>query len=390
MGGDASSRPGGPRHSTGDGGDVPALRGSGRSPPATTLLRVSVHDDSASTGAPPLPAGPLDVVAMGNALVDVLATVPDATLAKLGLVRGSMELVDLARAEAIYAAVGPAIEVSGGSAANTVAGIAALGGAAGFIGKVADDDMGKVFVHDMRSTGVELHTAVADARTGDSEERGTGRSLVLVTGDAERTMATHLGVSSTLGPDDVPDETVARASVLYLEGYLWDRPSAKEGMRRAVRVAHEHDRSVALSLSDSFCVERHLHEFLDLVVQEVDVVFANEEELCRLFSASSLERAISACEETGALVVATCGPRGSIVVGGRGPVEVPADDAHEIVDKTGAGDLYAAGFLHALTHGADPVECARLGSLCAAEVIGHLGARPLQDLAALATGAGLG
>jgi len=326
---------------------------------------------------------------MGNALVDVLATVADELLLELELVRGSMELVDLRRAEAIYSAVGPAVEVSGGSAANTVAGIAALGGSAGFVGKVSDDDMGKVFIHDMRSTGVELHTAVADPHEGEAEVRGTGRSLVLVTGDAERTMATHLGVSATLGPQDVPEEMVARSSVLYLEGYLWDRPSAKEAMRRAVQIAHEHDRSVALSLSDSFCVERHLRDLLELVVQDVDVVFGNEEELCRLFSAGSLTGAISASEETGVLVVATCGPSGSIVVGGRGPVQVPAVEVTEIIDKTGAGDLFAAGFLYGLTHGSDPVECARLGSLCAAEVISHLGARPREDLARLAVGAGL-
>ena len=326
---------------------------------------------------------------MGNALVDVLATVPDETLFELSLVRGSMELVDLARAERIYGAIGPAVEVSGGSAANTVAGVAALGGAAGFIGKVAGDDMGKVFVHDLRSTGVELHAAVADPGAGEAEERGTGRSLVLVTGDAERTMATHLGVSATLGPADVPEELVARAGVLYLEGYLWDRPTAKEAMRRAVRVAQEHGRSVALSLSDSFCVDRHRRDLVELVVRDVDVVFANEEELCRLFGTSSFRQAVSASEETGVLVAATCGAAGSVVVAGRGPVEVPAADAGRIVDKTGAGDLYAAGFLYGLTHGLDPVECAQLGSICAAEVIGHLGARPNDDLVQLATGAGL-
>jgi len=331
----------------------------------------------------------LDVVGMGNALVDVLAAVPDGVLADLALVRGSMELVDLARAQRIYDAIGPAVEVSGGSAANTVAGVAALGGTSGFIGKVADDDLGKVFAHDMRASGVELHVAVAGVDEGEPEVRGTGRSLVLVTGDAERTMATHLGVSATLGPAEVPAGLVARAGILYLEGYLWDRPSAKEAMRRAVRVAHEHDRSVALSLSDSFCVERHRRDLLELVVNDVDVLFGNEEELLRLFAAGSLDDALSSAEETGVLVAATCGSKGSFVVGGRGPVEVPAAPAPEIVDKTGAGDMYASGFLYGLTHGRDPVECARLGSLCAAEVIGHLGARPQRDLAAMAHGEGL-
>lgn len=334
--------------------------------------------------------GPLDVVGMGNALVDVLAEVPDRVLTDLRLVRGSMELVDLRRAEDIYSAVGAAVEVSGGSAANTVAGVAALGGTSGFIGKIADDDMGKVFVHDMRASGVELHAALADTVDGDAELRGTGRSLVMVTADAERTMATHLGVSATLSPADVPDSLVARGGILYLEGYLWDRPSAKEAMRHAVKVAHDCDRSVALSLSDSFCVDRHRSELLDLVLSDVDVLFGNEEELLRLFDARSFDDALSSAEETGVLVAATCGPKGSFVVGGRGPVEVPAAHAPQIVDKTGAGDMYASGFLYGLTHGSDAVDCARLGSLCAAAVIGHLGARPQHDLAQIARAEGFG
>lgn len=333
-------------------------------------------------------ARPLDVVGMGNALVDILAEIPDSVLTELELVRGSMELVDLRRAEAIYAAIASAVEVSGGSAANTVAGVAALGGSAGFIGKIADDDMGKVFVHDMRASGVELNAAVAAADEGEAEVRGTGRSIVMVTSDAERTMATHLGTSATLGPGDVAEDLVARAGVLYLEGYLWDRPTAKEGMRHAVKVAHDHDRSVALSLSDSFCVDRHRGDFLGLVMSEIDVLFANEEELRSLFSSRTFDDALSAAEETGVLVAATCGPKGSYVIGGRGPVEVPAAPAPVIVDKTGAGDMYASGFLYGLTHGLDAVECARLGSLCAAAVIGHLGARPQHDLAEIARAEG--
>ncbi len=347
-----------------------------------------VATEAPSGEAPSGEARGLDVVGIGNALVDVLAEVPDRVLTDLTLVRGSMELVDLRRAERIYAAIGPAVEVSGGSAANTVAGVAALGGTSGFIGKIADDDMGEVFLHDMRASGVELHAALAGAGEADEELRGTGRSLVLVTGDAERTMATHLGVSATLGPRDVPEELVARGAILYLEGYLWDRPSAKEAMRRAVEVAHDNDRSVALSLSDSFCVERHRRDLLGLVVNDVDVLFANEEELRRLFGAATLDEALSAAEDTGVLVAATCGARGSFVVAGRGPVEVPAAHAPVIVDKTGAGDMYASGFLYGLTHGLDPVECARLGSVCAAAVIGHLGARPQHDLAQIARAGG--
>lgn len=336
------------------------------------------------------PAGPaegtraLDVVGMGNAIVDVLAEVPDRVLAELGLVRGSMELVDLRRAEQIYSALGPAVEVSGGSAANTVAGVAALGGTSGFVGKVADDDLGRVFVHDMRASGVNLRVAVADADAGDAEERGTGRSLVLVTGDAERTMATHLGVAGTLSSEDVPGDLVERGKVLYLEGYLWDRESAKQAMRRAVEIAHDCDRSVALSLSDSFCVERHRRDLLDLVVGDVDVLFGNEHELVRLFDTGTFDDALSAAAETGVLVAATCGARGSFVVDGHGALEVPAAPAPKIVDKTGAGDMYASGFLFGLTRGLEPVDCARLGSMCASAVLGHLGARPKHDLAALA------
>ncbi len=337
----------------------------------------------------------LDVVGMGNAIVDVLAEVPDRVLAELGLVRGSMELVDLHRVEQIYSALGPAVEVSGGSAANTVAGVAALGGSSGFVGKVGDDDLGHVFVHDMRASGVDLRVAIADAVADadadarDAEERGTGRSLVLVTGDAERTMATHLGVAGTLGPKDVPVDLVERGKVLYLEGYLWDREPAKEAMRRAVEIAHDCDRSVALSLSDSFCVERHRRDLLDLVVGDVDVLFGNEHELVRLFDTGTFDDALSAAEETGVLVAATCGARGSFVVDGHGALEVPAAPAPKIVDKTGAGDMYASGFLFGLTRGLEPADCARLGSMCASAVLGHLGARPKHDLAGLARAEGL-
>jgi len=340
---------------------------------------------------------PLDVVAVGSPLVDVLATATDDAIAAAGLVRGSMALVDLDQAEQIYAAMGPTIEVSGGSAANTAAGVAALGGFVGFVGKIADDPLGQVFVHDIRSAGVLYQPAVAPAAgTGDgtnggagSEALGTGRCLVLVSDDAERTMATHLGAATTIAPADVPEALVARANVVYLEGYLWDMPAAKEAMRRAMAVCHDNDGSVALSLSDPFCVGRHQREFLDLLVDDVDVLFGNEEEIIQLFGAGSLDAALEAAEETGLLVAVTLGAKGSVVMTARGPVTVPAAPVPAVVDTTGAGDLYAAGFLYGLTHGADPVDCARLGGLCAAEVIGHLGARPQADLQALATAAGL-
>ncbi|MGH9091103.1 MAG: adenosine kinase [Acidimicrobiales bacterium] len=356
---------------------------------------------TAAEAAPGAAPQALDVVAIGSPLVDVLATAGEEEIAAAGLVRGSMALVDLARAERIYAGMGPTTEVSGGSAANTVAGVAALGGRAGFVGTIADDELGRVFVHDIRACGVEYEPSVApasgtggrdgDGRSGDgaAEALGTGRCLVLVSGDAERTMATHLGAATTIRPEHVPEALVARGRIAYLEGYLWDLPPAKEAMRRAVEVAHAHDGSVALSLSDPFCVERHQREFLDLLLDDVDVLLGNEEEVTRLFGAPSLDRAVAAAEETGLLVAVTLGARGSVVLGAHGPVEVPATPVAEVVDTTGAGDLYAAGFLYGLTHGAGPEDCARLGALCAGEVIGHLGARPQHDLRALAGEAGL-
>ncbi len=360
---------------------------------------------------PELASPPLDVVAIGSPLVDVLAPAGDDEIASAGLVRGSMALVDLAHAERIRSAMGPTTEVSGGSAANTVAGVAALGGSAGFVGKIADDELGRVFTHDIRACGVEFHPAIADGpgddgpgaigpgaigpgevgRSGpvDAEAVGTGRCLVLVGEDAERTMATHLGVATTIRPEDVPEALVARGRIAYLEGYLWDLPPAKEAMRRTVDVAHRHDGSVALSLSDPFCVERHQREFLDLLRDDVDVLLGNEEEMVRLFGARTLDGALSAAEETGLLVAVTLGARGSVVLTPRGPAEVPASSVDRVVDTTGAGDLFAAGFLYGLTHGAGPETCARLGALCAGEVIGHLGARPQHDLRELAAAAGL-
>jgi sugar/nucleoside kinase (ribokinase family) len=329
----------------------------------------------------------LDVVGMGSSLVDVLARTTDADLERLGLTKGSMALVDLAEAEAIHAAMAETTEVSGGSAANTMVGVAALGGAAGFVGKVADDRLGEVFARDIRAAGVLFEPMAG--RTEGTEDVGTGRCLVLVTGDAERTMATHLGVAATITPDEIPLDLVRRSQLLYLEGYLWDMPPAKEAMRRAVEACHDHDGSVALSLSDPFCVERHRREFLDLLLGDVDVLFGNEEELIALFAASSFDGAVAAAEETGLLVAATRGARGSVVLTAHGPVEVGSRPVDSVVDTTGAGDLYAAGFLYGLSHGADPVRCAELGTLCAAEVISHLGARPVADLADLAALAGL-
>ncbi len=333
-------------------------------------------------------SAPLDVVGIGSPLVDVLAQAVDADLERLGLVKGTMALIDLDRAESVYATMGPAVEVSGGSAANTIAGVAALGGSAGFIGKVADDELGRVFIHDIRSAGVHYLPAVLRS-SGPEAAVGTGRCLVLVTDEGERTMSTYLGAAVALEPADAQDDLVARAQVLYLEGYLWELGPAKEAMRRSIATCHANDGSVALSLSDPFCVERHQREFLDLLLDDVDVLFGNEEEVLRLFGSSSFDEAVEAAEETGLLVVITRGAKGSVVLTASGPVEVPAAPVDQVVDTTGAGDLFAAGFLHGLTHGAAPVDCARLGAVCAAEVIAHVGARPEADLSSLAEAAGL-
>ena len=340
--------------------------------------------------APPRAAGDddlLDVVGVGSSLVDVLARTTDAELERLGLTKGSMALVDLAAAETIHAAMADTTEVSGGSAANTMAGVAALGGAAGFVGKVADDRLGEVFARDIRAAGVLFEPVTGGKQA--AEDAGTGRCLILVTGDGERTMSTHLGVAGTITPDEIALDLVRRSQLLYLEGYLWDLPPAKEAMRRAIETCHDHDGSVAFSLSDSFCVDRHRREFLDLLLGDVDVLFGNEEELLALFGASSFDAAISAAEETGLLVAATRVARGSVVLTVHGPQEVASRPVDVVVDTTGAGDLYAAGFLYGLSHGQDPVRCAELGTLCAAEVISHLGARPVADLASLAAAAGL-
>lgn len=332
----------------------------------------------------------LDVAAIGSALVDVVTRVDEPVLSRHGLVKGSMALVDLARSEAIYAAMGPAIEMSGGSAANTVAGVAALGGTAGFIGKVAGDTLGEVFTHDIRSCGVAFTPSDPPRSEAVARETsGTGRCLILVTGDAERTMATHLGISTLLRPQDISLDLVERARILYLEGYLWDLPPAKEAMRKAVAATHDAGGTVALSLSDPFCVERHRREFLDLLLADVDVLFANEEEIVRLFASPGFSQAVSAAAETGLLMALTRGAQGSVVLTPGGSVAVPAAAVSSVVDTTGAGDLYAAGFLYGLAHGADPVSCARLGGVCAAEIISHLGARPLADLRALALAEGL-
>ena len=320
----------------------------------------------------------LDVVAVGSAIVDVLAGADDATLEDLGLVKGTMALVDAERADALYASMGPAVEVSGGSAANTAAGVASFGGAAAFMGKVADDQFGAVFTHDIRAVGVEYATPPAVAGPA------TARCLVLVTPDAQRTMSTYLGAATALGSGDIDEDLVGRARFTYVEGYLWDPPEAIHALRRAMDAAHAAGGRVALSLSDPFCVARHRQEFLDLLDGEVDVLFANEEEIVSLLEAGSFEDAVAAVRGRCEVAALTRGPLGSVVVSEGPAIRVPAAPVAEVIDTTGAGDLYAAGFLFGLAREADLERCARLGSLAAAEVISHMGARPAVPLSSLA------
>jgi sugar/nucleoside kinase (ribokinase family) len=282
--------------------------------------------------------------------------------------------------------MGPTTEASGGSAANTVAGIAALGGRAAFLGRVADDELGRAFTHDIRSIGVHFDPTPTPAVPGTAV---TGHCLVLVTPDAERTMATHLGVAGEFAAADLHDGHLAAARVVYLEGYLWEQPAAKAAMRAAIDQAHANDAAVALTVSDPFCVEHHRAEFLELVANDLELLFANEDEVTMLFGTRSFDAAVEALAETGVLGVVTRGAAGSVVVTPSGPVSVPAAPVDRVVDTTGAGDLFAAGFLYGLTHGLDPEASARLGGLCAAEVISHVGARPQADLRSLAVAAGL-
>jgi sugar/nucleoside kinase (ribokinase family) len=315
-----------------------------------------------------------DVIGMGNALVDVIAHAPDDFLDRHRMVKGWMDLIDTERAVSIYSALGSAVEMSGGSAANTIVGVASFGGRGAYIGKVSDDDLGNVFAHDLQAVGVRFHAG------GRRNEVPTGRCLIVVTPDAERTMNTYLGASSLLGTSDVDFDAVAASSVLYMEGYLFDRDDAKAAFREAAAVAHRAGRLVSLTLSDSFCVERHRDDFLALVADEVDLLFGNEAELLALFQTESLDAAVAEARRHSPLVAVTVGAKGSLVVTPDEVVAAPAVPVRKVIDTTGAGDLYAAGFLFGLTSGRGLAECAQLGSIAAAEVISHVGPRPLTEL----------
>lgn len=318
------------------------------------------------------------VVGMGNAIVDVITHVDDEFVATHGLERGAMRLIDADEVTSLYAAMPPGIEASGGSAANTIAGIADLGGRVAYIGKVRDDQLGEVFAHDMRAAGVDYQVPLA------AEGDPTARCLIVVTPDAQRTLNTFLGISRNLAPEDVDEALVSAAEILYCEGYLWDVEVAKAAIRRGMDVAHRAGRKTALALSDSFCVDRHREEFRDLVHNRVDILFANETEICSLYEVDSFDEALQRVRGSCEIACLTRSAKGSVVVSGD---EVHVIDAHpveHVVDTTGAGDMYAAGFLWGLSEGHDLATCGRLGSMAAAEVIGHLGARPEVSLADLA------
>jgi adenosine kinase len=320
-----------------------------------------------------------DVLGIGNAIVDVIARAEEDFLLAQSMRKGTMALIDEARAQAIYDAMGPAIEMSGGSAANTIVGLSSLGARAAFVGKIKDDQLGRAYSHDIRAAGVSFATKPAVA--GPS----TGRCYVLVTPDGERTMNTYLGAAQDLSPDDIDAETVAASAVTYLEGYLWDPKNAKAAFLKAAKIAHEAGRKVALTLSDAFCVDRWREEFLQLMRSHtVDLIFANEAELHSLYQTSDFNAAIAALRADIDVAVVTRSEKGCLVAGPDGIEAVPAFPVERVVDTTGAGDLFAAGFLSGLARGADDRTCGRLGALAAAEVIQHLGARPetsLKDIA---------
>ena len=318
-----------------------------------------------------------DVLGIGNAIVDILAYAEDDLVAELGLARGAMTLIDAERSEFLYRRLGPAREVSGGSCANTIAAVASLGGRGAYIGRVRDDQLGRVFAHDIRAAGVTFRSPPS------SEGPATATSMIFVAPDGQRTMNTYLGACVELGPDDVDPDLVAGASITYLEGYLWDRPEAKAACRKAATVCHGAGRQLALTLSDSFCVDRWRAEFRELVEHEVDILFANESEITSLYEEPDFDRALQQVRHHVRFAALTRGAKGSVVVRGDELHVIDAAPPARVLDTTGAGDLYAAGFLHGLTNGLDLAACGRLGSVCAAEIIAQYGARaerPLQSL----------
>jgi sugar/nucleoside kinase (ribokinase family) len=320
----------------------------------------------------------LDVIAIGNAIVDIMAPASEEQIEALGLAKGGMTLVDPARAEALYAAMGSAREISGGSAANTLAGLAQLGAKCGFIGQVANDQFGKVFAHDIRASGIAYDTAVRD------EAPATAQCLIFVTPDGQRTMNTFLGASQFLPAAALDDATIASAKVLYLEGYLWDPEEPRKAMRRAMAAAKAAGREVAFTLSDAFVIARHGDDFRAMIAAgEIDILFANEHELAALTGIEDFHAGIAQIAKTVRTVVVTRSAEGASAIRNGEQAHVPAQPIDKVVDTTGAGDLFAAGFLFGHVRGRALAECLTLGAICAAEVISHYGARPEADLKAL-------
>jgi len=324
-----------------------------------------------------------DVVGIGNAIVDVIAHADDAFLAREGMVKGTMTLVDAPRAEALYQLMGPAVEISGGSVGNTMAGLASLGGTGAYIGKVRDDFLGQVYRHDITAVGIRFETPAATSGPG------TARCLILVTPDGQRTMNTYLGACADLGPADIDPDVIVAAQITYLEGYLFDPPQAQEAFRKAAAIAHAGGRKVALSLSDPFCVGRHREAFRDLVDGHVDILFANEAEICSLYETADFATAAARVRGHVALAALTRSAAGSVILADDAEHTVAAAPVARVVDSTGAGDLYAAGFLYGLTRELPLPTCGGIGSLCAAEIISHVGARPETALSRLVAEAGL-
>ncbi len=325
-----------------------------------------------------------DVLGIGNAIVDVIARTDDDFLVAQKMQKGGMALIDEARATAIYDAMGPAIQISGGSAANTIAGIASFGARAAFVGKVKDDEVGRIFRHDITKAGVTFETKAA------ADGPSTARSYIMVTPDGERTMNTFLGAAQNLHSKDIDEKQIADAAITYLEGYLWDPQDAKAAFLKAAKIAHDARRMVALTLSDAFCVDRYRGEFLKLLRDGViDLLFANEAELKSLYETADFDAAVAALRKDAKLAAVTRSEKGCVVVSPETIEVVPAAPVQRVVDTTGAGDLFAAGFLVGIARGRDHVTAGKLGALAAAEVIQHLGARPETSLKALAQDNGL-
>lgn len=328
-------------------------------------------------------AARFDVIGIGNAIVDIIGRCDEAYLAKIDAAKGSMRLVNADDVKKIYTTMGPAMEISGGSAANTIAGVASFGGKAAFIGTIADDEFGKIFTHDIHSIGVTFDTSpIANGAP-------TSRSLILVTPDGERTMNTFLGISTSLNETQLNHQLIEESEILYLEGYLFDEPQAKQAFRSALNTAKKANRKVALTLSDGFCVDRHRDEFLELIRAGIDILFANESEIKSLYQTESFDLAAKTVGADVRLAALTRSEKGSIIFADGKSIEIASEKIPAVVDTTGAGDLYASGFLFGYSRGFELPVCGQLASLAAAEIISHIGARPEVSLAELARQRGI-